>query len=101
MNEKLCCASIAQTALTKLLSPSLVQELQNSILDQIRRLQEATDEKATLAAVQRQVRAEVARAQDQAAAAREEAARKGRELASTATALKVMRHKSLEIRAHQ
>ena len=66
-----------------------VQELQNSILDQTRRLQEAADDRATHQTVQRQLRAELARAQGDAAAAQEEAARKGRELASLATTLKV------------
>ena len=67
-----------------------VQELQNSNLDQARRLQEAADDKATQQTVQRQLRAKLARAQDVTAAAEEEAAQKGRELASMATALKVM-----------
>jgi len=68
-----------------------VQELQNSILDQTRQLQEAADDRATLQNVHRQLRAELARAQDEAAAAKEEAAQKGRELASVTTLLKVRR----------
>ena len=66
------------------------QELQNSILDQTRRLQEAADDKATHQTVQRQMRAELARAQGDAAATREEAAQKGREVASLSTVLKVI-----------
>ena len=65
------------------------QELQNSILDLTRRLQEAADNRTTLLTVQRQLNAEVARAQGVAAAAKDEAACKGRELASTQTLLKV------------
>ena len=65
-----------------------MQELQNSILDLKRLLQEAADDRATLQTVQQQLRAEVARAQGEAAAKQEEAAQKGRELASTCTVLK-------------
>ena len=65
------------------------QELQNSILDLTRRLQEAADNRTMLLIVQRQLKAEVARAQGVAAAAKEEAACKGRELASAQTLLKV------------
>ena len=65
------------------------QELQNSILDSTRRLQDAADNRTTLLTVQRQLKAEVARAQCDAATAKEEAACKGRELASTQTLLKV------------
>lgn len=67
-----------------------VQELQNSILHQTRRLQEAADDKSTQQTVQRQLRAELARAQGDATAAKEEAAQRGRELASLATLLKVI-----------
>ena len=66
-----------------------MQELQNSILHQTRRLQEAADDRSTQQTVQRQLRAELARAQGDAAAAKEEAAQKGRQLASLATVLKV------------
>ncbi len=66
-----------------------MQELQNSILDLKRRLQEAADDRTMLLTVQRQLKAEVARAQGDAAATREDAASKGRELASTQTLLKV------------
>ena len=65
-----------------------MQELQNSILDLKRLLQEAADDKATLQTMQHQLHAEVARAQGEAAAKQEEAAQKGRELASTCTLLK-------------
>ena len=65
-----------------------MQELQNSILDLKRLLQEAADDRATMQTVHQQLRAEVARAQGEAAAKREEAEQKGRELASTCTVLK-------------
>lgn len=68
---------------------STTQELQNSILDLSRRLQEAADERATMTAVARQREAEVARAQAEAAAAAEEAAEKARQLAAATTQLKV------------
>ena len=58
-----------------------MQELQNSILDLKRLLQEAADDRATMQTVHQQLRAE-------AAAKREEAEQKGRELASTCTVLK-------------
>ncbi|CAL5219051.1 g811 [Coccomyxa viridis] len=73
------------------------KELQNSILDQTRRLQEAADDKATQQIVQRQLRAELARAQDVTAAAEEEAAQKGRELACMATALKVSQEREAQL----
>lgn len=65
------------------------QELQNSILDLGRRLAEAAEERATLLAVARQREAEVARTQQEAADAAEGAAEKARQLAATATQLKV------------
>lgn len=68
----------------------LDQELQNSILDLNRQLMEAAEAKATLVAVLRQREAEVARAHAEEAAAKEEAAEKGRQLASTNTELKVL-----------
>jgi hypothetical protein len=67
---------------------SLQQELQNSILDLSRQLSEAADEKATLVSVQRQRDAELARAREQEAAAKEEAAENARQLASANTRLK-------------
>ncbi len=58
-----CHKVLIPSLLRKLIVYGTVQELQNSILDLSRRLQEAAEERATLTAVARQREAEVARAQ--------------------------------------
>ena len=65
------------------------QELQNAIGELRRQLGEAAEEKGTLTTVARQREAEVARAHAAEAAAAEEAAETGRQLAATCVQLKV------------